>query len=215
MDEANFHFPVFVGDDFVCPYKEEKLYYNIDIFIEGVGQGCESYDLYNIGELLQIVVDEVEEEIPEYKRAERMETTICPFPEEEDLRRHLRASSTEAITNLNVTKQGNQPRELAKKRKRYKYRGSGKCRRCRAQNSDRQLQALSVDDACEKADKAAYATSIAVTATKNGEDIVNRLRNYVLRHCDFTSSGQETTLIAKEWMQEGREALRIAQSEAR
>lgn len=125
----------FAADDFVCPYEEEKLYYNIAIFIEGIGQGCESYDLYNIGELLQRVVDEVEEEIPEYKRAERMETTICPFPEEENLKRHLRARSTEAIANLNGVQQGNRPRELA--RNRYKYRGSGKCLRCRAQNSDR------------------------------------------------------------------------------
>jgi hypothetical protein len=64
------------GDDFECPDKEETLFYNIDIFIEGIGEGCEAYDLYDIGNMLQRVVDEVEEEIPEYKRREKMETTM-------------------------------------------------------------------------------------------------------------------------------------------
>jgi hypothetical protein len=56
---------------------------------------------------------------------------------------------------------------------------------------------------------------MAMTATKNSQDIVKRLREYVLRNCDFTSSGQETTLTAKEWLQEGIEALGIAQKETR
>ena len=62
-------------DDFVCPYAEETLYYNIEIFIEGLGEGCAAYDLYNIGAILQKIVAEVEEEIPEYEN-ERMDTIL-------------------------------------------------------------------------------------------------------------------------------------------
>lgn len=70
------------GDDFECPYKEEKLFYNIDIFIEGIGEGCGTYDLYDIGTTLQEIVDEVEEDIPEYKQREKMETVmyVCCAP---------------------------------------------------------------------------------------------------------------------------------------
>jgi hypothetical protein len=102
-----------------------------------------------------------------------------------------------------------------KKRRRYKYRGSGKCRRCKANNSDRRLQAALADDACKKADTATYAASIAATATKNAVSVLSDLRKYVLKYCDYASSGQKTVLNAKEWMQEAREAQKIAQKEAK
>lgn len=64
------------GDDFQCPYNEETLLYNIDINIEGVGEGCDNVELLRIGDLLQEIVSEVEAEIPEYKRTENMQTIL-------------------------------------------------------------------------------------------------------------------------------------------
>jgi len=199
-------------DEYVCPYAdEERLLYNIEVDIEGVGEGCETYDLYNIGKMLQDIVDEVEEEIPKYKKREKMETTICPYPLKEEIRRNLRAVANDESRERSLQQPNNRP-----SKKRYKYRGSGKCRRCRKNNNDRQLQETSfVDDTCEKADMATYAASIAAVAVKNSGEIISDIRKYVLKHCDYMTSGQETVFNAKEWMQEGRESLKIAQREAR
>lgn len=62
---------------------------------------------------------------------------------------------------------------------------------------------------------ASYAASIASAATKSSTKVLNDLRKYVLKYCEFTSSGQETVLKAKEWMQEAREAQKIAEQEAK
>jgi len=53
-------------DNLVCPYDDERLYYNIDIYVEGMAEGYNEYDLIGLGKVLQRLVDEVEEEIPEY-----------------------------------------------------------------------------------------------------------------------------------------------------
>lgn len=203
-------------DDFVCPYDEERLYYNIDIDLEGIfTDGCVEQDLYNIGDLLAGIVDEAEEEIPQYKDSERIESTVCPFPLEEDIRRNLRATVTEESRRQlqDEPQPPSQPptRRRRRRRKRYKFKGSGKCRRCRGENSDRRLQA----DACDSASVASYAASIAGSASKNAGEIVSDLSKYVLNYCEYTtSSGQETVLNANAWLQEGRNAQRIARKKA-
>lgn len=195
-------------NDFVCPFaQEERLYYNIDIYIEGLADNCVDYDLIGIGGILQNLVNQVEEEIPEYKDTEKMETIVCPIPLEEDIDRRRR--------RLEANQQQTKPRKKKRRgRKRYTYKGSGRCRRCKANNSDRRLQAS--PEICDAADMATYATSIASVAADNAEQVAIDLKQYVLENCEYTNtSGLGTILDANVWIDEIRESLRTARLEAK
>jgi hypothetical protein len=50
-------------DDLVCPFDEERLYYKINICVEGTATNCNEYDLVGIGDLLQNLVNDIEAEI--------------------------------------------------------------------------------------------------------------------------------------------------------
>jgi hypothetical protein len=103
-----------------CPYydeTEERLLYNIDIVIEGVGgEGCGDADFLKIGEIIQKIVTEVESGIPKYKN-EKMETMICKAPIVENDRRGLWGWLNESNRGLANTKEG-----------KYTYKGRGRCR---------------------------------------------------------------------------------------
>lgn len=156
-------------DDFVCPYKqEETLYYNIDIMVEGIGENCGSYDLYSIGATLQEVVDEVEEEIPEYKATERMETNVCLLPVELEERRTLQETTTRA--------------NRRRKKGTYTYKGGGRCRRCRKSNSDRRLGSAEV---CNRAGIAAQAAEQVSFQVKQASSAFSLLKERALECSDL------------------------------
>ena len=59
-----------------------------------------------------------------------------------------------------------------------------------------------------------YAAAIATTATETAAIAFSDMRTYVLEYCDSFESGQKTVMNAKTWIQESREASKIAQREA-
>jgi hypothetical protein len=209
----------------VCPFDEERLYYNIDIFVEATAENCDDYDLVGIGEVLQQLVSTVEAEIPQYEETERMETFVCPRPAmEQDLVRKLRAQSSSRRRFLQAvaaaqqtTPQQTQPvrKRRGRKRKRYTYKGSGRCRRCKANNSDRRrvLQAQ-VKEICNAANEATQAASNAAKTLQNAETEFDRLKLFVLNNCNYTTtSGLESILQAKEWLKEIDKFVKIAKED--
>ena len=158
-----------LGEDLACPFDEERLYYNIDIYVEATAHNCDEYDLVGIGDLLQKMIDEIEAEIPEYKNRERMETTVCPVPEEQDVTRFLQEAPQQAQST----------RKRHAGRKRYTYKGSGTCRRCKANNSDRRLRkkrgsGVNAMMVCQYADKARQVfEEITAVELKASEEVVS------------------------------------------
>jgi hypothetical protein len=125
-----------------CPVEdEERLYYNIDIYVEATSENCDEFDLVGIGELLQRLVNEVEADIPEYEETERMETIVCPRPaSEQDLEARKLLFHPE-FQQIETTAQPptQPPRRRRRRKRRYTYKGSGRCRRCKTNNNDRRL----------------------------------------------------------------------------
>jgi hypothetical protein len=179
------------GDDF-CPYADatqERLLYNIDIQVHGL-DGCGDDDLLKVGTILQKVVEEVEVEIPKYDY-EDMQTTICPKPVVEAARRGLRLAESN--------------RELAKAA-RYLYKGGGRCRRCRRNNSDRRLhqESVSYETTCLDTDKAIYDADLAhlaeVAVVAVG-DAISDLKETALE-CPNLRAGKTLVMWAKEILEE-------------
>ena len=160
-----------------CPFDEERLYYNIDIYVEATAHNCDEYDLVGIGDFLQNLVSEIEAEIPEYKNTERMETTVCPVPEEQDVTRTCSRSNFRSLQEAPQQAQSTRKRRAG--RKRYTYKGSGRCRRCKANNSDRRLRkkrgsGVTGEMVCQYADKARHAfEEVAAVELKANEEVVS------------------------------------------
>jgi hypothetical protein len=194
-------------DDFFCPYKEETLYYNIDITIDNVGVGCESYDLYNIGIVLQEIVHEVEEEIPSHRETERMDTTICPVPLSEEERRRRNLWETALVDE--------EQRDLAKRRRKkngqYTYKGGGRCRRCRKNNSDR--RSLGVGDACAMVNPTDNAVNVISDSVKKAHAAFMLLKERALE-CNHLEMGMESVLVAKALLEKCRKTLKVARKAA-
>jgi hypothetical protein len=92
----------------------------LDIEFSNLPDECNNeLDLETIGILIQNVISEVEERMPEYE-GEYLDTTLCPLPESNTTRRLQKVSRRLAGT--------------------YTYKGTGRCRRCLTRNTDRRLQ---------------------------------------------------------------------------
>jgi hypothetical protein len=182
-----------IGEDFqLCPFadaREERLLYNIEIRFEGLG-GCADEVLLNVGAKLQQIVDEVEAKIPQYDY-EEMQTLICPKPVVESDRRGLRlAESNRELANVG----------------RYRYRGGGKCRRCRKNNGDRRLlqEAMTFERTCLKTDKAIYdadLADLAKTAVEAVDYALSDLKETALQ-CPNLKAGKALVTWAKQILEE-------------
>lgn len=191
-----------------------ELYANIDIMIEDIGSGCED-SLFDIGQVLQDVVSEVEEDIPMYEN-ERMETTICPYPviEKEGEFRLLRETSVDLEERKlrKKKKKKKKPTRTLTGTQRYRYRGGVKCQRClqRLNNSDRRLQYK----ACDNADVAEFAADMAATAVENAGKAFDYLKEKAIE-CDDLQNGAEFITNAKILVQQCREGRRLASNKAK
>ena len=175
-------------NDYICPPEfEEKLYYNMNITIESVGEGCEEYDLFlNAGDMLQEIVDEIEEQIPE-NEYETMETTVCPIPIIELARRSLRFTTSNRLL-------------ASRKKGRYTYKAGGRCRRCRKKNNDRRIlqdQLSVIIDTCQMANKAANSANLAMMAAKRANTALSDLKATALE-CSDLRSGKTLVAWAKK-----------------
>lgn len=189
------------ADNF-CPFEnasEEKLLYNVDIFVEGVGEGCGEDDLRQIGEILQKVVREVEAGIPEYNY-EYMRTVICKMPIFE---------GDESNRELQTRRVG-----------RYRYRGGGECKRCRKNNNDRRFlqEAVTAEDACQMANSAVDGADLAEKAVENAQEAFLALKETVFE-CPNLRAGATlftwATGALKECETVYQEALSITQAAIR
>lgn len=92
-----------------CEFDTEVQFYTADIDVLQLPEACsEGFHLSTIGFILQDVVSDVEERMPKYKE-EESNTLVCPFPDEVQDEHGTRR--LELLTT-------------------YRYRASGRCRRC-------------------------------------------------------------------------------------
>lgn len=113
-----------VDDDGVelktCGGDFELTYFNFDIDIDGFAEDeqCEDFDM--VGPMIQKVIEQIQDSIPEYED-EFIRAEVCPDPVEEDERRLLRN-----LKNKSNNRGGN-----GRRMGQYKFAGTGGCRRCR------------------------------------------------------------------------------------
>jgi len=147
-----------------CPYDDsgfEIQFYNLEIEVLDLPEGCMDDDMITIGLLVQDAVDEVEDRMPQYE-GEKSVTLICPFPEQVDKRRAL---------------------TLRRAARFYKYDGVGRvCRRCN--NKSRRwsarrramLQESNDIDMCTIAERAQVSAAYSASAC---HDILQIMKNKV------------------------------------
>lgn len=132
-----------------CPYDDqtsEIQFYDVQIDVSNLPESCTEDDMVTIGIMIQKVVDEVEDRMPQYE-GEKSITLICPFPREVEKRRNLQTTTTTTTT-----------RRRRRTGRLYKYSGTGRaCRRCSNKTTSRRRRVVleeGSDDICAIAKRA-------------------------------------------------------------
>lgn len=98
----------------------EERHYNLQVQVENLPETCTDQQLVVVGWLVEDVVQDMEEKMPEYQ-GEDWITSLCPLPEK----------SVDAVRSRILSAKTSLRRALGKRRSStYTYDGSGRCRRC-------------------------------------------------------------------------------------
>lgn len=193
-----------------CPFKDqtsEIQFYNTEIEIWNLPETCTEDDMVTIGVLIQSVVDEVEDRMPQYE-GEKSITFICPYPEKVDAgRRRLQTTTTTTAT-----------KRRRRSGTRYKYSGTGRaCRRCRNKTTARRRRRLAAmlkeedENFCAIAERAHYDAEYSASICQN---VLQSMKNKV-NESGSAGSGfilQQAEQDARDCQDQSRVAIEDAMS---
>ena len=224
-------------EDPKCPGETIDMFYNAYFSVECTsGEECTFDDFVNMGLLLDMIVEDIKGNFTKY-REEFINMNICPMPTEtavsdlKDLFLFDDSADLDAETVTPEETSNNNDRllqslvELHRRlgRRRYLYRGGGRCRRCKRDNNDRRrglfsrfLDELTLTDAelaqqeakeaCNYADAAEYSSTTALNGFQSCSDMVEDVEELKSNYDNKTEANEYlqniTELAAKCAIQE-------------
>jgi len=187
-----------------CEYDTEIQFYRAIIDVLNLPEACQNdKNLMAVGFIIQDVVWDVEDRLPEYK-GEKSHSGVCPFPDQVDEVRRSLGLKTWPPENIH--------NDRMLQTNRWRYRLQGRCQRCKNQTTARRRlkqQATHVCYVSEQTmilqDQVGYAASASAAILQRMKDTAS---NQVFRDVDISELLYQAGQRAQECQEESSKAAR-------